>query len=71
MPDAADSKVKQLNPRGAEDAPAAPPRARPDLVALWARHRHAIRIGVIGVVLAIAAFVGGREVYHRVNYVYA
>ncbi|MBI2978682.1 MAG: biotin/lipoyl-binding protein, partial [Rhodospirillales bacterium] len=71
MPDAAGSKVKQLNPRGTEDAPAAPPRARPDLATLWARHRHAIRIGVIGVVLAIAAFVGGREVYHRVNYVYA
>jgi len=71
MPEAADSKVKQLNPRGAEEALAAPPRARPDFAALWSRHRHAIRIGVIAVVLAVATFVGGREVYHRVNYVYA
>ncbi len=71
MPEAADSKVKQLNPRGAEEAPVVTPRARPDYAALWSRHRHAIRIGVIAVVLAVAAFVGGREVYHRVNYVYA
>jgi membrane fusion protein, multidrug efflux system len=71
MPDAAESKVKQLNLRGGEDASATALRARPDFAALWSRHRHAIRIGVIGVVLAIAAFFGGREVYHRVNYVYA
>ncbi len=70
MPDAAESKVKQLNPRGADEAPPEEARPRFDLAALWQRHRHAIRIGVIAVVLAIAAFVGGREVYHRVNYVY-
>jgi membrane fusion protein, multidrug efflux system len=71
MPDAAEQKVKQLNLRGDAEAPAASARPRPDIAALWSRHRHAIRIGIIGFVLAIAAFFGGREVYHRVNYVYA
>lgn len=70
MPDAAEQKVKQLNPRGDADVQAAAAPARPSLATLWQRHRHAIRIGVIAVVLAVAAFFGGREVYHRVNYVY-
>lgn len=72
MPDTSESNVKKLDPRPEAretgPVPSSPPGG---LAQRLARHRFAIRIGVIGCVLAVAAFVAGREIYHRINYVYS
>ena len=69
MPDNSESKVKKLEPRPAAEPEPAPSRDGP--LARFARHRFALRIVVVAVILAIALFIGGREIYHRINYVYA
>ena len=72
MPDTSESNVKKLDPRPEAretgPVPSSPPGG---LAQRLARHRFAIRIGVIGCVLAVAAFVAGREIYHRIHYVYS
>ena len=72
MPDTSESNVKKLDPRPEAretgPVPSSPPGG---LAQRLAQHRFAIRIGVIGCVLAVAAFVAGREIYHRINYVYS
>ena len=72
MPDTSESNVKKLDPRPEAretgPVPSSPPGG---LAQRLAQHRFAIRIGVIGCVLAVAAFVAGREIYHRIHYVYS
>jgi membrane fusion protein (multidrug efflux system) len=72
MPDGPESNVKKLEARPeAREGGAAPTPSAGSLLRRLVRHRFAIRIGVVGCVLAIAAFVAGREIYHRINYVYS
>ena len=71
MPDNSESKVKKLEPRPAPAAAPEPAPSRDGPLARFARHRFALRIVVVAVILAIALFIGGREIYHRINYVYA
>jgi len=69
MPDSTDPK-EETKSRSAPGAAETPPGAG-DIVDGSRQRRVRIRLALIAAVVAVAAFVGGREVWHRVNYVYA
>jgi len=67
MPDSSDS---QAEAKASPVAPGAAPGAAAGVGPARGR-RLAVRLALIGGVLAIIAFFGGREVFQRLNYVYA
>ncbi|MFQ5765798.1 MAG: HlyD family secretion protein [Rhodospirillales bacterium] len=71
MPDSTDPKdEKEPRSQPTAAADAGPPGAG-EALAAGRQRRQRLRLAVIAFVVAVAAFFGGREVYHRVNYVYA
>jgi len=69
MPDGADKENKKKSAATAAESPA--PASAAENAVSGRGGLNGLRLPVIGLVIAVAVFLGGREVYNRINFVYS